>query len=329
MMTAPMPTLPIPDPEPIDPSYKPKTSITTVPANAPIDYILAIIERDGGVILKDLVTSDELATVEEELKPWSGKQRQHAVNGDGVNGKAVNGDAFFIIPSQTILVPGLVGKSKKIAEICERPVLEELRQRILLEKYNVHREDWTEPNTVSPLLSLSLSMNIGYGAPRQRLHRDDNIHGIRHPKNQEWSFKRASQFGCLIAGCEVTREKGATMFVPGSHKWDDDRYATKDEVCFAEMAPGSALIFLASCYHGGGANTIPNSIRTMYSLFFIRGTLRTEENQFLAIPRSKVLQMSPKMLELLGYTKPTTALGIVENISPHEDLEGIWEKAMQ
>lgn len=74
---------------------------------------------------------------------------------------------------------------------------------------------------------------------------------------------------------------------------------------------------------------MPDSIRTMYSLFFTRGTLRTEENQFLAIPRSKVREMSPKMLDLLGYRKPTTALGIVNNISPDEDVDGIWAEAMQ
>lgn len=67
----------------------------------------------------------------------------------------------------------------------------------------------------------------------------------------------------------------------------------------------------------------------MYGLFFCRGHLRTEENQFLAIPRSVVTKMSPKMLELLGYKKPTTALGIVDNISPHEDVEGVWERVVR
>jgi ectoine hydroxylase-related dioxygenase (phytanoyl-CoA dioxygenase family) len=95
------------------------------------------------------------------------------------------------------------------------------------------------------------------------------------------------------------------------------------------MSPGSALIFLSSSYHGGGHNSVPDFIRTMHSFFFIRGNLRTEENQFLAIPRSKVLKMSPKMLELLGYKKPTIPLGTVEGISPHEDLERIWEAAIQ
>ena len=93
------------------------------------------------------------------------------------------------------------------------------------------------------------------------------------------------------------------------------------------MDPGSALIFLASCYHGGGHNSIPDSVRKMHGLFFVRGTMRTEENQFLAIPRSKVLGMSDKMLSLLGYKKPSTVLGIVENMDPASDLQGALERA--
>lgn len=211
---------------PIDPSYKPQKSIVTVPATASVDYILGVIARDGGIIISDLVSKDKMAKIEEELKAWN--ENQPIPNND-----KRNGDAFHIIPSQTTLVPGLVGKSDTVSEICEHPLLDSLRENILLEKYTVYREDWVEPIRIDPLLSLSLSMNIGYGAPRQRLHRDDNIHRIRHPGPENWSFEGVSQFGCLIAGCDVTRENGATMFVPGSHKWDDHRMATADEVCFA------------------------------------------------------------------------------------------------
>ena len=93
------------------------------------------------------------------------------------------------------------------------------------------------------------------------------------------------------------------------------------------MEPGSALIFLASCYHGGGHNSIPGQVRKVHGLFFVRGTLRTEENQFLAIPRSKTLMMSDKMLSLLGYKKPSTVLGIVENDDPALNLEAVLENA--
>lgn len=211
---------------PIDPSYKPNSSIVTVPVTASVDYILGVLARDGGIIISDFVSKDQMATIDNEVKAWDEKQPVKANHTRA-------GDAFHIMPSQTKLIPGLVGKSDMIAEICEHPLLESLRENILLEKYPVYREEWVEPIRIDPLLSLSLSMNIGYGAPRQRLHRDDNIHRIRHPKPEDWSFESVSQFACLIAGCDVTRENGATMFVPGSHKWGDHRMATSDEVCFA------------------------------------------------------------------------------------------------
>ncbi|OQU99972.1 hypothetical protein CLAIMM_05537 [Cladophialophora immunda] len=314
-MAVKSPTLPT-LPPPIDPSYQPKGSVTILPATAAIGDILSVLERDGGVILKDFVSTDELRSIETELQPWKQLKRKDAGSSD----------AFVTIPQSTVLIPGLVGKSPTIASICENETLELLRERILRDQFINKREDFDEYNIINPLLSLSIAMNIQYGAPRQRLHRDDGIHAIRHGKG-EFRLDRASQFGCLIAGCDVTRENGATMFVPGSHKWGDEACATKDEVCFAEMSAGSALIFLASCFHGGGHNSVPGSQRTMYSLFFIRGTLRTEENQFLAIPRSKALQMSPKMLELLGYAKPTTALGVVDNIDPVTDLQVVLDRA--
>ena len=93
------------------------------------------------------------------------------------------------------------------------------------------------------------------------------------------------------------------------------------------MKPGAALIFLASCWHGAGHNSVPGFTRVLHGLFFVRGTMRTQENQFLAIPRSKALQMSPKMLNLLGYKQPTAALGMVENGDPMSDLAGSLARA--
>ncbi|OOF98181.1 hypothetical protein ASPCADRAFT_44648 [Aspergillus carbonarius ITEM 5010] len=322
-----MSRLPLPIPSPIPSSYKPKFSLRTIPATTPIEYIISILSRDGGVILSDFIPKEELTAIDTELSPWSSTKRRSTITTNGPS------DAFSTIPSQTTLIPGLVGKSPTMARICsENPTLEALRARILVDEFTINREDSVEPNRIDPLLSLSVAMNIGYGAPRQLLHRDDNVHHIRHGWKNEWSFDEVSQFGCLIAGCDVSREMGATMFVKGSHRWRDDRWAEVDdqrEVCFAEMKAGSALIFLASAFHGGGHNSLPDTVRTMYGLFFVRGHLRTEENQFLAISRSVVTGMSPKMLELLGYKKPTTALGIVDNMSPHEDVEGVWERAVQ
>ena len=94
--------------------------------------------------------------------------------------------------------------------------------------------------------------------------------------------------------------------IPGSHKWDDERLPRDDEAVYAEMEPGSALIFLSSTRHAGGANRIqdprdPLARRVMFSYFFAKGYLRQEENMLVSIPREVVLRMDPEMQALIGY----------------------------
>ena len=340
-------------PPPIDPSYVPSVSLTKVPARTPTEDIIAILERDGGVILTGLVSRQDLAAVNDELEPYVQKAKADETHA-----------AYDLVPNQTVMVPGVVGKSPTIARIAEfNDVIDRVRTAILQKKCTATWEDRTEEFAIGPLLNSSLTYHIGYGGPRQRLHRDDMIHGIYHHAG-EYSLSRETMLGFMIAGSKTTRENGATMAIPGSHKWDHARVPKVEEVCFAgkpefyfllpsyeatqglntilavkkneifltnvnnlEMEPGSAFVFLGTVYHGAGHNSVPDQVRKVYGLFFIPGTLRPEENQFLAIPRSKVLGMSEKMLSLLGYKKPDTWLGIVNNGDPAENLAEVLKMA--
>lgn len=60
--------------------------------------------------------------------------------------------------------------------------------------------------------------------------------------------------GCLLAVTKSTYENGATLVVPGSHKWDPERSPKKEEAVPAELDVGDVLIFNGNVYHGGGAN---------------------------------------------------------------------------
>ncbi|KAI1387140.1 uncharacterized protein F4822DRAFT_405567 [Hypoxylon trugodes] len=297
---------------PINPSYKPDVEITKLPADTPYGKVLEVLERDGGVIIENFATAEDLEAIEREIKESKKPEDDQPHTG------------FPIIPSETRVISGLVGRSKTVADICERPLLTKLREEILTEHFSITRERYTDHYRIDPLLSVSLSFQIGPGAPRQYLHRDDATHGIDH--SAPFNLKKASQFGCLISGCRTTRENGATMFVPGSHRWDNNRQPRTDELCFAEMEPGSALIFMGSAFHGGGHNSVPDMVRIVHGLFFVRGTMRQEENQFLTIPHSKILQMTPTMQNLLGYKKPQSALGLVDNRDPTADLAGVLQR---
>ena len=69
----------------------------------------------------------------------------------------------------------------------------------------------------------------------------------------------------------------------------------------AEMAAGSAVIYLGSTVHAGGANTTADQWRRGMHLSFCLGWLRTEENQFLATPLDVVRTLPRESQELLGF----------------------------
>lgn len=206
-------------PQPIDPSYVPTVSLTKIPATAPIEDLVAILEQDGALILTDVVSNQDVAAINAELEPYiqKAKAERHA--------------AYDLVPKQTTMVPGVVGKSPRMAKIAECEVIDQLRTAVLQKKCTATWEDRTEEFTIDPILNSSLTYHISYGGPRQRLHRDDMIHGIYH--QGEYSLSNETMLGFMIAGAKTTRENGATMAIPGSHKWDHTRVPRTDEVCFA------------------------------------------------------------------------------------------------
>ena len=103
--------------------------------------------------------------------------------------------------------------------------------------------------------------------------------------------------------------------VPGSHRWDPERQAEPHEIVQAEMPAGSALVYLGSTMHGGGANTTADVRRRGMFFGFVVGWLRTEENTFLTVPIEAVRSMPLRVQELLGY-KSHGPIGVVDVGSP-------------
>ncbi|KAI1860336.1 uncharacterized protein JN550_011602 [Neoarthrinium moseri] len=300
---------------PIDGSYHPSRAITKIPATSSLEDILGVLERDGGVILTDFVSSQTLDKIDEELEPHT----KPIANNDSY-------DNF--IGKNTLVIPGLVGKSDTIANILDtNETIEKLLKVILEERYPAVFEQHTEDLVVDPLLSIAMAFYVRHGSPRQALHRDDMIFSSKH--HPDMKINEVDGFSCFLAGTKITRENGGTMVILGSHRWEHDRRGRPDEVSFLEMERGSAFIFLSNLAHGAGYNTIPGEVRKILNLVFCRGTLRQEENQFLCNPRSKVLKMSPKLQTLLGFKKPAGSwLGLVENEDPAKDLAAVYENLL-
>jgi ectoine hydroxylase-related dioxygenase (phytanoyl-CoA dioxygenase family) len=162
-------------------------------------------------------------------------------------------------------------------------------------------------------LSAPVGIRIGPGERAQVLHRDDSIYPLPQPHapvvvNTMWPLD------------EFTDDNGATRFVPGSHSWESGRQPTaEDGVATAVMAPGSAMFYLGSLWHGGGANRTSRP-RLGVILEYAAAWLRPQENHCLAVPRSIVRQLPQRLQELLGYDIYPPFLGYVDGTHPRKVL---------
>ena len=104
----------------------------------------------------------------------------------------------------------------------------------------------------------------------------------------------------MIAMVDFERENGATRLVPGSHRWERDRTPNNADISCAEMPAGSAVVYLGSTLHGGGGN-ITNVPRRGVHLSYTLGWLRTEENNYLAVPPDVASALPRECQALLGY----------------------------
>jgi ectoine hydroxylase-related dioxygenase (phytanoyl-CoA dioxygenase family) len=162
-------------------------------------------------------------------------------------------------------------------------------------------------------LSAPVGIRIGPGERAQMLHRDDAIYPLPQPHppvvvNTMWPLD------------EFTAENGATRFVPGSHRWEPGRQPSgEDPVVTAAMAPGSAMFYLGSLWHGGGANRTGQP-RLGVILEYVVAWLRPQENHCLAVPRGIARQLPERLQELLGYNIYPPFLGYVDGSHPRKVL---------
>jgi hypothetical protein len=167
-------------------------------------------------------------------------------------------------------------------------------------------------------LNLTQGIEIHPGAPAQFPHRDEDMWGgpkgeTEYLVNVMWPLS------------PFTADNGATALWPASHRhreaplWAD---ATP-----AEMAPGSALLFLGSTVHGGGAN-ITDRPRCGIIVSYCLGWLKPFENQWLVYPPEIARTFDPELAALVGYVQHRPNLGNVEGQCPSRLLhDGSTEPA--
>ena len=267
-------------------------TLSTLGSDASVEQVVEIIRRDGGVIISDLLSPATLNALRDELDSY-------------LNVTPCGVDPYFA-GTQTRRVARIIGRSDTAVEVAMNPLFLGVARQILQTPTHV----WVGSDRIEMApdiqLSITQAIQIGPGQGLQPLHRDDATSLWRHPQ-----YGREARLQMMLAISDFTEENGATRVIPGSHLWDDERMPTQEETVAAQMPAGSALLWMGSVYHGGGANTsaAPRTGLTMaYDLAF----LRLEENHFLSIPIERVRQLPAEMQRLLGWSASSTLLGWVE-----------------
>jgi|WetSurMetagenome_2_1015567.scaffolds.fasta_scaffold189208_2 ectoine hydroxylase-related dioxygenase (phytanoyl-CoA dioxygenase family) len=121
----------------------------------------------------------------------------------------------------------------------------------------------------------------------------------------------------MWAASDFTKENGATVFVPGSHKWDDARQPTQDELAYAEMKAGSVFLYAGNLIHGAGASN--KGTRTGLMMQYCTGWMRQEENQYL-IPINTARTFNEGLQKLMGYDLAATHWSYVSQQHPLDFL---------
>lgn len=247
-------------------------TVKQLPGSSSGEDINSALEEDGVVIVKDFLPPELVKALNEELEPHieACKPRELKSMYDGFLG------------AYTVRLHAIADKSDSFADVLVDPrILSVMDQQL-------------KPNCTDYRLSSAELIEIRGGEAAQPIHRDDD------------SWPRAAQsaaplvINVMIALSDYTAENGATVVVPGSHKWDRDREPTPEETTQAVMSPGSAAIFTGQTIHGGGRN-VSGVPRRGLSVSYCHGWLVPVENSWLGIPLEKIRKLPKRAQTLLGY----------------------------
>lgn len=157
-------------------------------------------------------------------------------------------------------------------------------------------------------LNLTQAIEIHPGAPVQCPHRDQDMWAgpkgeIQYMVNVMWALD------------DFAADNGATRVWPKSHRGDPAAMLPDADAVPAIMPRGSALFFLGSTLHAGGANRSARPRRGLIMSYCL-GWLRPWENQWLAYPPPVARAFPPELAALVGYRQHLPSLGNYEGQCP-------------
>jgi len=249
--------------------------------NAIVEADLAALDREGYVIWENLLSTEQCQQIREVVRPWLGHTGRNSFEGHRTQ-------RIYSVLSRTRVCDRLVDHPRVLAVL----------DRLLMPNY---------------LLSALQAINIQPGEAAQLAHHDDGFYPIPRP--------RAPLAAATIwAIDDFTADNGATVLIPGSHRWGKRRPGPDDPATPVVMPAGSCVFFVGTLWHGGGANTTTRE-RLAVTAQYCQPWLRPMEAFTLSVSREIARTVSEDIRRMLGYSIHPPFVGAVDGLHPLRLLE--------
>jgi ectoine hydroxylase-related dioxygenase (phytanoyl-CoA dioxygenase family) len=239
------------------------------------------LDRDGFVILREVLGPAELAELRDALAPYEADRRMGRNDFEG---------------ERTVRVYSLAAKGDAFLRLAEHPRVMAICEARLLPNF---------------LLSTMQSIRLHAGETPQPWHTDDAFYPVPRPRTSPLALST------IWAIEDFTDDNGATEIAVGSHRWDASEHP-EQRACDTEkaiMPAGSVVIFDGATWHRGGSNR-GGGTRLAISPQYCQPYLRPQESQLLVMPPERAAACTPRIRSMLGYSIHPPFMGQVEGLSP-------------
>lgn len=260
---------------------------------------LEALERDGYVVIPDVLTVQQVEQFRSALAPWlhQGPWGRNVFEG-----------------TRTHRVYAMLAKDPVFAEMVAHPLALAFAETLL---------------GPSCLLSACLAIDLHPGESAQPWHTDDGHIDVPPPHG----IFGVSTFWALD---DTTDDNGATEVLPGSHHWAETQFpGVLRDTDFADhsspdaasdpgfhpdavkvtMTAGSLMVARSDLWHRGGANHSGGS-RLVVTPQYCKGWARPLESMLLAVPPEQARQLPERVRELLGYSIHAPFMGYSDGRHP-------------
>ena len=250
------------------------------------------VHQKGYVILKNLLTRDQVAEIKAAIQPLLGVEGRNNFEG-----------------YRTRRVYAVLSKTRALDSMIAHPVVMALLREFLMPNF---------------LLTAAQVIDICPGETLQPLHYDDQFTQVPRPREP---FSMATVWAL---DDNFTAKNGATVVIPESHKWGDDKVPsqkTAEELGIAAELPiGSCVFFSGTLWHGGGANTSRDTNRCAFTAQYCQPWVRPQENMMLSLPFDQVAMLPDEIQIMAGYSIHPPFIGHVDGRHPLKAAERLAAK---